>query len=95
MKGNMIRQAALDLVLRNVRAGVTGVALADEIPRVYACDGAADPPRFRVPTDVIADLKACRHDQRPQCRNISAIFAACAETGLMSLFNLAPNDIQN
>lgn len=73
MKGNMIRQAALDLVLRNVRAGVTGVALADEIPRVYACDGAADPPRFRVPTDVIADLKACRHDHGlnveifPQC----------------------------
>lgn len=61
MKCNMIRQAALDLILRDVRAGVTGVALADEIPRVYACDGAADPPRFRVPTDAITDLKACRH----------------------------------
>lgn len=63
----MFRLAAFDLVLGRVWAGMMGVTLTDEIPLVYACDGPADPPGLRVPTDFIADLKRRHHDELPQC----------------------------
>ena len=61
MKGDMIRLAALDLVLRLVRGSMVGVPIDLEVAGMDADDRAADAARLGVPTYAIMDLEALRH----------------------------------
>jgi hypothetical protein len=56
--GNMIRLAALDLVLWIVRARMVGVAFDLEMARTHADDRAADTAGLGIPAHAIMDLKA-------------------------------------
>jgi hypothetical protein len=62
MEGYMVSLGALDLILRNIRAGMMGIAFDIEGARVHADDRAADAPRLRIPTHAIADFEVIRHD---------------------------------
>ena len=57
VEGNMVGLGALDLILRNVRARMMGIALDLEIARMHANDRAADAPGLGIPTHTIADLE--------------------------------------
>lgn len=59
--GDVIRLAALDLVLWIVRARMVGVAFDLEMARVHADDRAADTAGLGIPTHAIMDLEAVRH----------------------------------
>jgi hypothetical protein len=62
MEGNMVGLGALDLILRNVRAGMMGVAFDIDGACVHAYDRAADASRLGIPTRAIADFEVIRHD---------------------------------
>jgi hypothetical protein len=62
MEGNMVSLGALDLILRNIGAGMMGIAFDIEGARVHADDRAADAPRLGIPTHAIADFEVIRHD---------------------------------
>jgi hypothetical protein len=66
MEGNMVSLGALDLILRNIRAGMMGIAFDIEGARVHADDRAVDAPRLGIPTHTIADFEVIRHDD-PTC----------------------------
>jgi hypothetical protein len=64
--GNVIGLAALDLVLRGLRARVMRVALIVDVLRMNPDDRAADAPGLRVPTDPIPDLEPFSHQCFPR-----------------------------
>ena len=61
VEGDMIRLAALDLVLWIVRARVVGIAFDLELASMHASDCAADAPRLGIPAHAIMGLEALRH----------------------------------
>ena len=78
VEGDMIRLAALDLVLWIVRARMVGVAFDLEMARMHADDRAADTAGLGIPAHAIMDLEAVRHvvrsDAAEQCTR-SAVLA--------------------
>ena len=68
VEGDMIRLAALDLVLRSVRARMMGIAAVIEVAGMHADDRAADAPRLGIPAHAIMDLEALRHVRSIRCR---------------------------
>lgn len=62
MEGDVVGLGALDLILRDVRAGMMGITIDIEVARVHPDDRAADAPRFGIPTHMIADFEIVRHD---------------------------------
>src|SRR6185437_11993816 len=66
VKGDMVGRAALDLVLRIVRARMMGIAFDFELARMHAGDRAADTAGLRIPAHAIMDLEALRHDRSTQ-----------------------------
>jgi hypothetical protein len=66
VKSNMPGLAALDLVLRRLRASMAGVAMDFEILRMHARDFAADASCLRVPAHMIPDLEFAFHDNSAQ-----------------------------
>ena len=65
VEGDMIRLAALDLVLWIVRARVVGITFDLELASMLAGDRAADSPRLGIPAHAIMDLEALRHGLDP------------------------------
>lgn len=61
VEGDMIRFAALDLVLWIVRARMMGIAFDLELASMHAGDRAADAPRLGIPAHSIMDLEGLRH----------------------------------
>ena len=68
VEGDMVRLAALDLVLWSVGARMVGVAFDLEIASTYADDRATDAPRLGIPAHAIMDLEALRHVRSIRCR---------------------------
>ena len=68
VEGDMIRLAALDLVLWIFRARMVGVALDFELASMHAGDRAADAPRLGIPAHAIVDIEGLRHGGSIQCR---------------------------
>ena len=68
----MVGLGALDLILRNVRARVMGVAFDLEIASTYSDDRAADAPCLRIPAHAIMYLEALRHGRSIRCRRRTA-----------------------
>ena len=60
VEGDMIRFAALDLVLWIVRARMAGIALDLELACMHAGDRAADAPRLGVPAHAIMNFEGLR-----------------------------------
>lgn len=58
---DVIGFVALNLVLRIFLARVMNVAFVVHIARVHPNNTAADPARFRVPSDVVANVECCLH----------------------------------
>jgi hypothetical protein len=63
MSRNMVSLAAFDLILRIIFRGVMYITFVVEVLAVHFDDGTGDPPRFRVPAYLIADLELCFHHQ--------------------------------
>jgi len=61
VKSDMIRFAALDLVLWLVRARMVSVAFDLEFPSMHADDRGADAAGFGISAHAIMDLEALRH----------------------------------
>jgi hypothetical protein len=57
----MVGLVALDDVLRLLLGGVPLVALEDDLPGHFLLDRPSDPPRFRIPLDMIATLEVSCH----------------------------------
>ena len=75
--GDVIRLAALDLVLWIVRARMVGVAFDLEMAPMHADDRAADTAGLGIPAHAIMDLEALhvvRSDAVEQCKR-SAVLA--------------------
>jgi len=72
VEGDMIRLAALDLVLWIVRARMVGIAFDLELASMHAGDRAADAPRLGIPAHAIMDLEALRHGCSIRCRRKTA-----------------------
>lgn len=77
MHRGVVGPVALNLVLRRVGRRVMGMALVVHIARMDPDDPAADPSGFRIPRDVIADLKLPRHVVSFQGLNKSVLRHAC------------------
>src|SRR5689334_15416427 len=58
VQGDVLGFIALDLVLRFILAGVVRVAFIIHVFGVHPHNAASDPPRFRIPRDMIADFEA-------------------------------------
>ena len=69
---DMIRVAALDLVLWIVRTRMMGIAFDLELASMHAGDRAADAPRLGIPAHAIMDLEALRHGCSIRCRRQTA-----------------------
>jgi hypothetical protein len=63
MSRNMISLAAFDLILRIIFCGVMYITFVIEVLAVHFDDRTGDPPCFRVPAYLIADLEFCSHHQ--------------------------------
>ena len=72
VKGDVVRLAALDLVLRIVCARMMGIAFDPELASMHAGDRAADAPRLGVPTHAITDIEGFRHGRSIRCRKRTA-----------------------
>ena len=68
VEGDMVRLAALDLVLRIVCARMVGIAFDLELADTHTDDRAADAPRLGVPAHAIMDLEGLRHGRSIRCR---------------------------
>ena len=62
VEGDMIRLAALDLVLRIVRARMVRIAFDLELASMHTDDRAADASGLGIPAHSIMNLKGFRHD---------------------------------
>ena len=78
VEGDMIRLAALDLVLWIVQARVVGIAFDLELASMHAGDRAADAPRLGIPAHAIMYLEALRHGGSIRCRRRTAKEAVLA-----------------
>ena len=67
VEGDMIRLAALDLVLWIVRARMVRIAFDLELASMHAGDRAADAPRLGIPAHAIMNLEVLRHDCSIRC----------------------------
>src|SRR5665213_1501621 len=67
VKGDMVRLAALDLVLGIVGARMVDIAFDLELARMHAGDRTADASRLGVPAHAIMDLESLRHDRSIRC----------------------------
>jgi hypothetical protein len=72
VEGDMIRLAALDLVLWVVRARVVRIALDLELANMHADDRAADTSSLGIPTHAIMDLEGLRHGRSIRCHQRTA-----------------------
>ena len=72
MEGDMVRLAALDLVLRIVCARMMGIAFDLELASMHADDRAADAPRLGIPAHAIMDLEGLRHGRSVRCHKRTA-----------------------
>lgn len=61
----MVGLVASDLILRILAAGVMPAAFIIGVSHMHFIDYAADPARFRVPANVISNLKSLRHGSDP------------------------------
>ena len=68
VEGDMIRLAALDLVLWIFRARMVRIAFDLELTNMHAGDRAADAPRLGIPAHPIMNLEVLRHDCSTRCR---------------------------
>ena len=68
VEGDMIRLAALDLVLWIVRARTVGIAFDLELVSMHAGDRAADAPRLGIPAHAIMGFEDLRHGRSIRCR---------------------------
>jgi hypothetical protein len=62
MEGYMLGLAALDLVLRRIRARVMGIAFDIEVADMHSDDRAADVLSLGIPSHAIADFEGIRHN---------------------------------
>lgn len=72
VEGDMIRLAALDLVLWIVCARMVSVAFDLELASMHAGDRAADAPRLGIPVHPIMYLEVLRHGRSIRCRRRTA-----------------------
>jgi hypothetical protein len=68
MEGDMIRLAALELVLWIVRASMVRRAFDFELASMHADDRTADASRLGIPAHPIMDLEVLRHGCSIRCR---------------------------
>jgi len=72
VEGDMLGLAALDLVLRIVRARMVGVAVDLELAGMHADDRAADATGLGIPAHAIVNLEAFRHGGSIRCLTLNA-----------------------
>ena len=68
VEGDMIRLAALDLVLWIVRIRMVRIAFELELARMHTDDRAADTSSLGIPAHAIMNLEVLRHDCSTRCR---------------------------
>jgi len=64
MHCDMLGLAAANFILRIVVARMARISMIQGVRRVHLDDFAANPARFRIPTDVVSYLKSLRHGFR-------------------------------
>ena len=72
VEGDMVRLAALDLVLWSVRARMVSVTFDLELASMHADDRAADTPRLGIPAHAIMDLEVLGHGRSIRRRRRTA-----------------------
>jgi len=78
VEGDMVGLGALDLILRNARTRMVGVAPVIEVAGMHADDRAADAAGLGIPAYAIMDLEALWHGRSIRCRRRTAKEAVLA-----------------
>jgi hypothetical protein len=78
VEGDMVRLAALDLVLWIVGARMVGIAFDLELASMHASDRATDAPGLGFPAHAVMDLEVLRHGRSIRCRRRTAKQAVLA-----------------
>jgi len=85
MEGDVLGLAALNLVLRRIRARMMCIAFDIEVAGMHPNDRAADVPGLGIPAHAIADFEGIRHNALPRYLNAQAALKFGFAVGLARL----------